>query len=137
MFRPIPAIIRFSSERVLVFIRFMRLCNDGEISSSVVLIIINIKRRGWGGGVFCNVGIVLTWGAETCSCYHPLINIIRNLSQYLTNLMHKICFTISFISCLYLFRALCAHHQEVKIALHSLWYHHTCRWPSRAQVCTS
>ena len=22
----------------------------------------------------------------------------------------------------------CAHHQEVKIALHSLWYHHTFRW---------
>ena len=21
----------------------------------------------------------------------------------------------------------CAHHQEVKIVLHSLWYHHTCR----------
>jgi len=66
MFRPIPAIIRFSSGRVLVFIRFVRLCNDGEISSSVVLIITTIKRRGWwgGGGVFfCNVGIVLTWGA--------------------------------------------------------------------------
>ena len=59
MFRPIPAIIRFSSERVLVFIRFMWLCNDCEISS-VVLIITTIKRRGWGG--FCNVGIVLTWG---------------------------------------------------------------------------
>jgi len=28
-----------------------------------------------------------------------------NLSQYLTNLMHKICFTISFISFLYMFRA--------------------------------
>jgi len=27
----------------------------------------------------------------------------------------------------------CAHHLEVKIALHSLWYHHTYRWPSRAQ----
>jgi len=27
------------------------------------------------------------------------------LSQYLTNLMLKICFTISFISCLYMFRA--------------------------------
>ena len=26
-------------------------------------------------------------------------------SQYLTNLMHKICFTIRFISCLYMFRA--------------------------------
>ena len=24
-----------------------------------------------------------------------------------------------------MFRAQCAHHQEVKIALHSLWYHHT------------
>jgi len=30
-------------------------------------------------------------------------------------------------------RALCAHHQEVKIALYSIWYHHTCRWPSHAQ----
>ena len=27
-----------------------------------------------------------------------------------------------------------AHHQEVKIALHSLWYHHTYRWQSGAQV---
>jgi len=27
------------------------------------------------------------------------------LSQYLTNFMHKICFTINFISCLYMFRA--------------------------------
>jgi len=23
--------------------------------------------------------------------------------------------------------SVCAHHQEVKIALHSLWYHHTYR----------
>jgi len=29
-----------------------------------------------------------------------------------------------------------AHHQEVKITLYSLWFHHTYRWPSRAQVCT-
>jgi len=27
-----------------------------------------------------------------------------------------------------------AHHQEVNIALHSLWYHHTYRWPSHAQI---
>jgi len=32
-----------------------------------------------------------------------------------------------------MFRALCAHHQEVKIVLHSVWYCHTCRWPSRSQ----
>jgi len=28
----------------------------------------------------------------------------------------------------------CAHHQEVKIALRSLWYNHTHRWPSCAEV---
>ena len=60
MFRPNPAIIRFSSERVSVFIRFMRLCNDGEISSSVVLIITVIETVAGEGGVF-DVGIVLTW----------------------------------------------------------------------------
>jgi len=31
--------------------------------------------------------------------------LLYNLSQYLTNMMHKICFTISFIWCLYMFRA--------------------------------
>jgi len=30
-----------------------------------------------------------------------------------------------------MFRALFPHHQEVKIVLYSIWYHHTCRWPSR------
>ena len=35
---------------------------------------------------------------------------------------------------LYMFWALCAHHEEVKILLHSIWYHHTCMRPPRAQV---
>jgi len=48
--------------------------------------------------------------------------------------MHKILFYNKFITLLYMFRALCAHHQEVKTVLYSVWYHHTCRWPSRAQV---
>ena len=100
---------------------------------------------------------------------HSVVYWISCLSQYLTNLMHEICFTVSFISCLYMFRShvliirrsklhytssgiitlcrwpsraenlfhnkfyfmplhvssTCAHHQEVKIALHILWYHHT------------
>jgi len=30
----------------------------------------------------------------------------------------------------------CVHQQEVKIALHSLWYHHTYRWLSGARVET-
>jgi len=33
-----------------------------------------------------------------------------------------------------MFRELCAHHQEVKIVLYSIWYHHTCRWLSGVQV---
>jgi len=33
-----------------------------------------------------------------------------------------------------MFRAPCAHRQEVKVVLYSLWYHHTYRWPSRAPV---
>ena len=35
----------------------------------------------------------------------PLCLTALHLSQYLTNVMHKICFTISFISCLYMLRA--------------------------------
>ena len=42
-------------------------------------------------------------------------------------------FYSKFISCLYMFRATCAHRQEVKIVLYSLWYHHTYRWPSGAR----
>jgi len=49
------------------------------------------------------------------------------LSQYLTNLMHKICSTISFYLIPLHVSSTCAHHQEVKIALHNLWYHHTYR----------
>jgi len=48
--------------------------------------------------------------------------------------MHKIFFYSKFTVILYMFRALGAHHQEVKTVLYSIWYHHTCRWPSGAQV---
>jgi len=37
--------------------------------------------------------------------FHKVETADDNLSHYLTNLMHKICFTISFILCLYMFRA--------------------------------
>jgi hypothetical protein len=59
------------------------------------------------------------------TCTYTMLNLNCSLSQYLTNLTHKICFTISFTPCLYMFRALCAHHHGVKTALRSLWYHHT------------
>jgi len=38
--------------------------------------------------------------------------------------MQKLLFYNKFIILLYMFRALCAH-QEVKIVLYSIWYHHT------------
>jgi len=39
--------------------------------------------------------------------------------------MHKFLFYNKFIIFLNMFRALCAHHQEVKTVLCSIWYHHT------------
>ena len=48
--------------------------------------------------------------------------------------MRKIFFYNTFISSLYMFRAPCAYRQEVNIVLYGIWYHHTCKWPSRAQV---
>jgi len=49
--------------------------------------------------------------------------------------MHKFLFyNNKIIICLYMFRALYAHHQEVKIVLYSTWYRHICRWQSGAQV---
>ena len=59
MFRPNPAIIRFSSERVSVFIRSMLLCNDGEISSSVVLNITVIETVD-DGEISSSVVLIIT-----------------------------------------------------------------------------
>jgi len=39
--------------------------------------------------------------------------------------MHKFLFYNKFIVCLYILRALCAHHQVVKIVLYGMWYHPT------------
>ena len=42
-----------------------------------------------------------------------------------------------FISCLYMFRAPCAHRQEVKIVLYSLWYHHIMPLHVSSTMCSS
>jgi len=51
---------------------------------------------------------------------------------YLVLVIKEFLFYNKFIIRLYMFRALCAHHQEVKIVLYSIWYRHICRWPSGA-----
>ena len=49
-------------------------------------------------------------------------------------------FTISLFHASTCFEHYCAHHQEVRIVLYSLWHHHTYRWPSGANnliiLCT-
>ena len=47
-------------------------------------------------------------------------------------------FCNKFISYLYMFRAPCAHRQEVKIVLYSLWYHHTetSEWSKITKITT-
>ena len=51
------------------------------------------------------------------NCHDSFILVINQLDAQ--NLFYS-----KFISCLYMFRATCAHRQEVKIVLYSLWYHH-------------
>jgi hypothetical protein len=48
--------------------------------------------------------------------------------------MHKFLFYNKFIISLYIFRALCAHHQEVKMYYTASGVITVCRWPSGAQV---
>ena len=39
--------------------------------------------------------------------------------------MHKIVIYNKFITRLYMYRVICAHHQEAKIVFYSFWYQHT------------
>ena len=55
--------------------------------------------------IFRTYTIVLPWQIICSLSWIKVYELKSHLSQYLTNLMHKICFTISFISCLYMFRA--------------------------------
>jgi len=67
----------------------MMLCYDGEISSSVVFIINTIKRRGWGVGVFCDVGMrqlecKARVGVYRCSCPMWVSGLLSVLHRCLT-----------------------------------------------------
>ena len=56
------------------------------------------------------------------------------ISLVINKIDAQIFFYSKFISCLYMYRAPCGHRQEVKIVLYNIWYHHTYRWSSRAQL---
>ena len=67
----------------------------------------------------------------------PAYNVFKNFDVLLTvhlsifiSVINQLdaqnfCFTISLFHASTCFEHYCAHHQEVKIALHSLWYYHT------------
>jgi hypothetical protein len=65
---------------------------------------------------------------EVTNCFDVLLTVHLSLFILVINQFdaHSL-FYNKFISCLYMFRAPCAHRQEVKIVLYSLWYHHTYR----------
>jgi len=48
--------------------------------------------------------------------------------------MHKILFYNKFIIRLYMFRALLCSSSGGQNCIYIIWCHHTCRWPSGAQV---
>ena len=80
---------------------------------------------------------------DKCECTFFDVLLTVHLSIFIlviNQLVAQNLFYNKFISCLYMFRAPCAHHQEVKIVLYNMWYHHTCRWPVGAQsslnLCT-
>ena len=77
-----------------------------------------------------NIEVLILRKICTCIFFYVLLTVHLSIFISVINQLdaQNFCFTISFISCLYMFRAR-AHHEEVKIALHSLWYHHTYRWP--------
>ena len=66
--------------------------------------------------------------------FDVLLTVHLSIILVINQLNHKFLFYNKFIICLYKFRTLCVHHQDVKTVLYSMWYHHTYRWSSRAQV---
>ena len=82
----------------------------------------NVQRRGLISNTQKKRSL-LNVAFKDMSSFYPLLLVLYFFILILTNFCSK--FYNEFISCLYIFRAPCAHRQEVKILLHSIWYHHT------------
>jgi len=64
---------------------------------------------------------------HTLEGFDVLLTVHLSINLAINQINAQNLFYNKFIIRLYMFRALCAHHQEVKIVLHSIWYHHTFR----------
>ena len=88
--------------------------------------------RVWWYQMLYNTILTSWWRAEQCSKHVEEFSCFANrASQYIILVINQHdaqnLFYDKFISCLYMFRVPCAHRQEIKIVLYSLWYHHTYR----------
>jgi len=71
--------------------------------------------------------VLVTTGSKLCYTASGIITPVGGLPVHrLRDDSTNSCYIIRFIICLYMFRALCAHHQTVETVLYSIWYHHTC-----------
>ena len=86
---------------------------------------LDTKRRNVQGlrQLLCLSHFKLKTGLSNFSCF--VFNSITIFILVINQLDAQNLFYNKFISCLYMFRAPCAHRQEVKIVLYSPWYHHT------------
>ena len=66
---------------------------------------------------------------QTLTSAKPVYYIYLNINQ-----LDALNFIMSLFHASTCFEHCCAHRQEAKIVLYDLWYHHTYRWPSGAQV---
>jgi hypothetical protein len=95
----------------------------GKHSEYVILIMLHDKNGYANAPQHC-IYTYITCLFFLTFCW-PCISVY--LSQYLTNLMHKNLFYNKFYFMPLHVSSTCARHQEVRIALHSLWYHHIYR----------
>jgi len=66
--------------------------------------------------------------------FDVLLTVHLSIILVINQLMHKFLFYNKFIICLYMFRALCAHHQEVKLYYTASGIITLCRWAFGAHV---
>jgi len=62
---------------------------------------------------------------NTVQDFDVLLTVNLNIIIVINQLDAQILFYNKFIIHFYMFQTLCAHHQEVKIVLYSIWYRHT------------
>ena len=94
---PIPVLLQKLKQKLLM----IYLCTVCKMGNNKSVILLNLYLRDCCTKYRCNGNQQTSWNLIRPACNRMSVY----LPQYLTNLIHKICFTIRFISCLYMFQA--------------------------------